>query len=930
MAAKGGPLRSGQQQDSPPGWRKTLEAFIAALIGFHSGGTNFTTDDLLAVMRISSVLIVFDGLDEVADIPRRHEVVEEITKGVQRLEANAASLQTIVTSRPAAFANSPGMPGDKHPYLNLVSLTRPIIDEYAERWLRARNVDPREAAVFRKALKEKLDQPHLRDLARNPMQLAILLSLILTRGTSLPDKRTALYDNYIDLFFNRESEKSPIVRDHRELLIDIHRYLAWVLHSESERGNSRGSISQDRLQQTLAAYLDREGQDTRLATELFTGMVERVVALVSRTEGTFEFEVQPLREYFAARYLYDTAPYSPPGGEQRGTKPDRFDALARNFYWTNVTRFYSGCFSKGELPALVERLQELASEEAFRYTSHPRMLAATLLGDWVFTQNPKSVKEVVELLLDGIGLRYLLAAGYGRRRRSLYNPLALPPRCGREDVVARCFDLLVSDPAPDYATELIELAKANASSIDELVGLWARRLKNTPSPPRRWLEYAVDLGVLSHITIESLKDLLGDLSMLRPSLLYRARRLDILQSSEEWFRTTVHGILDRQLIAQPQRRIESALDALAHALDPHRYAVAFMERAPVRLAQLIERRGRPRSLSWSGELATNTEGYPEHRMCVATAALAEELCNRSAAEWATEIAPWDQLVEFGRSTFGPQWILVYMANFAAAIRSNTERCSEYSSLLDHSQPLCRRTRYARLRSGQHSWWRQQFRSAESEEDVRLVCLVALTWARPSTLVALNPDLDAAIESLDERSWHRIAVAVRRALSMLHLRKEERTSSFSVDDLGATISPRTASALMMRADAPTAHSLYIKHLRETLATDPIVLEQIQTEALDLENVGGQSWSPDLEKVKQCYAAGTLEPHIPASKLMHQTDTLPLQMAQEIARQPTNFPAPLVGMAEETCRREAAANAQPLAEVADRQGWFGQPTNRRLFD
>lgn len=924
------PFGGDNNKSPPPGWRKTLEAFIAALIGFHSGGTNFTTDDLLAVIRISSVLIVFDGLDEVADIPRRHEVVEEITKGVQRLEANAASLQTIVTSRPAAFANSPGMPSDKHPYLNLVSLTRPIIDEYAERWLRARNVDQREAAVFRKALKEKLDQPHLRDLARNPMQLAILLSLILTRGTSLPDKRTALYDNYIDLFFNRESEKSPIVRDHRELLIDIHRYLAWVLHSESERGNSRGSISQERLQQTLATYLHREGQDARLATQLFTGMVERVVALVSRTEGTFEFEVQPLREYFAARYLYDTAPYSPPGSEKRGTKPDRFDALARNFYWTNVTRFYSGCFSKGELPALVERLQELAKEEAFRYTSHPRMLAATLLGDWVFTQNPKSVKEVVELLLDGIGLRYLLAAGYGRRRRSLYNPLALPPRCGREDVVARCFELLRDDPAPDYATELIELAKANAGSVDELVELWATSLKETPSQSQSWLKFGVDLGVLSRIGTERLKNLLGGLTTLRPSHLYRARRLDILESSEEWFQTAVVGILNRELIAHPQRRIESALDALAHALDPHRYALAFVERGPVPLAQLIERRGYPRTLSWSGELATNTEGYAAHRMCIATAGLAEELCSRSAAEWATEITPWDQLVEFGRSAFGPQWILIYMANFAAGIRSNTERCSEYSSLLDHSQPLCRRARYARLRSGQPSWWRQQFRSAKSEEDVKLVCLLALTWARPNTLVALNPDLDAALVSLDEGSWYRVALGTRRALSLLHLRKEERASSFSADAVEATISPRTAAALMMRADALTAHSLYVKHLRETLASDEIVLEQIQTEALDLEHVGSPAWAPDLEKVKQCYAAGTWESHVPFSKLMHQNDILPLPMAQEIARQPTNFPAPLVGMAEETCRRHAAANAQPLAEVAERQGWFGQPIHRSLFD
>src|ERR1039457_219138 len=333
------PFAGDEKREPPAGWRKSLESFIAALIGFHSGGTNFTTDDLVAVFKISSVLIVLDGLDEVADISRRHEVVEEIMKGVQRLEANAASLQTVITSRPAAFANSPGMPPDRYPYFHLASLTQSLINQYADKWLRARHIDGKEASDFRKTLKEKLEYPHLRDLARNPMQLTILLSLILTRGSSLPDKRTALYDNYVDLFFNRESEKSPVVREHRDLLIDIHRYLAWVLQSEAEQGIARGSISQERLQQTLANYLAREEQPTNLAKDLFTGMVERVVFLLSRVEGTFEFEVQPLREYFAARFLYETAPYSPAGKEQRGTKPDRFDALARNFYWTNVTRW---------------------------------------------------------------------------------------------------------------------------------------------------------------------------------------------------------------------------------------------------------------------------------------------------------------------------------------------------------------------------------------------------------------------------------------------------------------------------------------------------------------------------------------------------------------------------------------------------------------
>jgi hypothetical protein len=482
----------------PPGWQKSLESFLAALITSQSGGAHFSVDDLLALGRISALLLVFDGLDEVADITTRQDVVDEILKGTQRMQENTASLQSVVTSRPAAFANSPGMPENRYPHFQLLDLKPDLIMEYAERWIRARRLDSRLGAEFRKVLRAKLDQPHLRDLARNPMQLAILLSLILTRGASLPDKRTALYDYYIDLFFSRESEKSSIVRDHRELLIDIHRYLAWVLHAEAEKGDTRASISHERLQRLVCGDLESEGHDIRLASELFTGMVERVVALVSRVQGTFEFEVQPLREYFAACYLFYTAPQSSPGKERVGARPERFDAIARNFYWLNVTRFYAGCYSKGELPSLVEGLQYLSGLPGYNTLTYPRELAATLLSDWVFTQNPRSVQQVVDLIVDDIGLRYLSTRALVTRRRGRGSLPELPAKCGREELVRRCFEILKKPIAKDFSAGIIDLLKANSSSPLDLLSQWKGVLDCLSGRPwLDWFDYGFDLGILS-------------------------------------------------------------------------------------------------------------------------------------------------------------------------------------------------------------------------------------------------------------------------------------------------------------------------------------------------------------------------------------------------------------------------------------------------
>ena len=114
----------------------------------------------------------------------------EITSAVPRLSAIAASLQVVVTSRPTPFTNSPVLPRRTFATYSLESLTRPLITAYAERWLLSRAIDDADASDVRQILNDKLDEPHLRDLARNPMQLAILLSLIHRPGVSLPDKRT--------------------------------------------------------------------------------------------------------------------------------------------------------------------------------------------------------------------------------------------------------------------------------------------------------------------------------------------------------------------------------------------------------------------------------------------------------------------------------------------------------------------------------------------------------------------------------------------------------------------------------------------------------------------------------------------------------------------------------------------------------------------
>jgi hypothetical protein len=699
------PFSPEENAEVPEGWKRSLESFLAAQIRHYSGGFDFSVKDLLSVSKLSALLLVLDGLDEVADISVRKDVVKEVTAGVRRLKQNATSLQVIVTSRPAAFANSPGFSERTFAYFELSSISSELINEYAEKWIRARRLHGRrEGAEVRKILRSKLDQPHLRDLARNPMQLAILLSLIHTQGSSLPDKRTSLYDNYMNLFFNREAEKSNTVRQHRELLVLIHQYLAWVLHSDAEVTSSRGSISAERLRDLLEEYLVSEQRDLAIVDELFTGMVERVVALVSRVEGTYEFEVQPLREYFAARFLYETAPYSPPGAEAQGTKPDRFDAIARNFYWLNVTRFYAGCYSKGELPSLAAGLAELCREDGYRRINHPRILAATLLADWVFTQYPVFMKDVVKLLLDGLGLRYITSPRAGYRRT--INTLTLPKECGGDDLVSRCFELLNNTPAQDYALELTELIKAN-SDIERRLSHWQSGFPSKAGTDRtRWVQYGLHLELLPHLSNDELEALVSDGYDYEVRLDYisRANRTNFIERSEQHANACTNYILDHTANVRSVRRRPHILTLFGYALNPDTYDLRLY--APMHVS-LFEAQRMTGSDRLDEDLSDYSAQYPVFEKCAEVITLAQSQTRLRTHEWSSTLAPWDRIVERSRSLFGERWAHYELATAASGIKSREETYSNYSDLLDYSKSLCRRARYARLRAGNVVWWERQ-------------------------------------------------------------------------------------------------------------------------------------------------------------------------------------------------------------------------------
>ena len=98
---------------------RSVEGFLAAMVSFMAGGATFTIDDLDNPISTTPTLLVFDGLDEVAELEASQEIVEQISESANRLHEVGPDLQIVVTSRPAAFSGAPQFSRDQFSYLTL-------------------------------------------------------------------------------------------------------------------------------------------------------------------------------------------------------------------------------------------------------------------------------------------------------------------------------------------------------------------------------------------------------------------------------------------------------------------------------------------------------------------------------------------------------------------------------------------------------------------------------------------------------------------------------------------------------------------------------------------------------------------------------------------------------------------------------------------
>jgi hypothetical protein len=737
------------------------------------------------------------------------------------------------------------------------------------------------------------------------MQLAILLTLVNKRGEALPNQRTALYDAYIDVFLDRESEKSTIVRDHRNLLIDIHGYIAWKLHSEAEENGGRGSIGAEELRAVLRKYVMTDGHDPLIVESLFTGMVERVVALSSRVQGEYEFIVQPLREYFCARYLYNGAPPSPQGSESGGTHIDIFEALVPHPHWLNVLRFFAGRASKGELDGLVASLETLARNATGSGAVHIREVALLLAGDFVFSQQPRTVNRLLQSVLDDLGIRTAGAAFSTSPRTT-----GLSERAGRQEIRQIVEAALERELPVSVERELIWTLRTHMTE-GQFSDWWQRRAGERGTMAALRALRPVGKSV-SSAQIRSLVETTADKSDA-VRLVLACGRADAIEESDDLLRLALSTVATS---SEWLTGFESFVDygLLAHLSqltmisgflrENHGYVPFSGEQWAAQSAAATERahslndEGLSKLILRWGELIAHS-----------TDRLGSDRTRRRAMDYSR----WAEIVGLCQQRFGIAPITLLLLDAVGGAPRAPKRSNRGGQLAPLTAGLLDDVFAAQAATDDSDWWMQRVSRPSDDERVFAAWLV-MRFASSSVIASNAAQIAELVGELSTAAYRKTCLASFDRTLLLYRRP-------AADQLTVFpgLQPRIAGLFWQRLSPQLVRRLAIETLGNAEWRDPVLASLGRDLALLVPK--GTGWQSALELDQIAADISPLD--LSATLESHNVRTLkrvPEDALRAILSSPFRHTASLMSLAHSVSSQQQAPKRMTIAAKAAKDHWF----------
>lgn len=258
-------------------------------------------------------LIMFDGLDEVSDLPRRTIVRDAVTDFADTY----TEARMIVTCRMLSYTD-PAWRLTSFPEVTLAPLSEASVNTFIESWygtLAYLGYLERGHAVA-KAAQLRRAATRLYDLAQNPMLLTVMAVVHTYKGT-LPRERARLYNDCVELLlWNWQRHKQTgtgsweagILQElntREERLVNGLCEVAFHAHQTQGSASGTANISETDVVRILRNYLDKDfGR-----AQIFCKYVEKEAGLLigkgtdAGGERLFAFPHRGFQEFLAARHL---------------------------------------------------------------------------------------------------------------------------------------------------------------------------------------------------------------------------------------------------------------------------------------------------------------------------------------------------------------------------------------------------------------------------------------------------------------------------------------------------------------------------------------------------------------------------------------------------------------------------------------------------
>lgn len=498
-----------KQEEDPS--RGTLDTYLCEHVETVSS-RKVSPIDLHGLITSNPTLLILDGLDEVTDPSLRKSLLERISEFIDRCtHAMGANLQILSSTRPIGYSQQFDMRSFLH--LRLAKLEHDQVRLYVRKWAVARELDHAKSSRLFESIEECLADSQISLLATTPLQVTILV-LIISAGGTPPRQREALFDEYLEVIYKRETGKGHhIIQTEKELLIGLHKYVGYLLHEEATQARATSAVlGATDYEKYVRGYLyhndpfspaEQRAAKLRAITK---EAGERLVLIVEPVAGEFGFELRSIQEFFAACHLADTATTT----EQRYR---RFEAIARNAHWRNVALFFAGRVGRsysGEGSNITEVCRSIDDEGPDVFVRRGSELAIELAVDRALEPNRRGQRSLLQH-----GLRIFEGDLSQQRRHKIIGLLQKLPREDIRDLLIPLINERASVLAPSklgsyaeasYRVGAFDLARnilRRMADGDDPVGTLRTLLRLDPGllDPAKIDELYTNSDVASHVEL---------------------------------------------------------------------------------------------------------------------------------------------------------------------------------------------------------------------------------------------------------------------------------------------------------------------------------------------------------------------------------------------------------------------------------------------